>query len=409
MNSFGRKKMMKNERICIVGAGYVGLSLGIVLGLKHDVTCFDIDEAKVQMINERISPIDEPYVQSAFKDDSLSLIATIDKDEAYQNQDFYIICLPIHAKSFDEHFDISSLRKVIKDILNVNENAHIVIKSTLPIGVSEKMQEEFSHKFILFSPEFLREQHAIYDTLYPSRIVVGGNKQDEEVAKMMKNYASLIQSCVLKNDVPIVFCSAKEAEAIKLFSNAFLATRVALFNEIDSYCLKDGNMSAKSIIAGMGMDERIGDFYNNPSFGYGGFCLPKDIAELTLDENYDGYIFKATKLANEKRVEDIANAIADKLEGEDDVVGVYRLTMKANTNDFRTSIIFSLIKALKARNIHLIIYEPSFGREKYDDILVYDRLEKFKEEAKIIVANRLDDNLEDVSAKVFSRDLKRID
>ena len=400
---------MKNERICIVGAGYVGLPLGIVLGLKYDVTCFDIDEKKVQMINERIPPIEEPYILSAFKDESLSLIATANKDEAYLNQDFYIICLPIHAKSFDEHFDISSLRRVIKDILAVDKNAHIVIKSTLPIGVTKKMQDEFDHKFILFSPEFLREQHAIYDTLYPSRIVIGGDKEDEEVATLMKDYATLIQSCLLKSDVPIVFCSSKEAEAIKLFSNSFLATRVALFNEIDSYCLKDGEMSTKNIIAGMGMDDRIGEFYNNPSFGYGGFCLPKDIAELTLDENYDGYIFKATKLANEKRVEDIASAIVDKLESKDDVVGIYRLAMKANTNDFRTSIIFSLIRALKERKVNLIIYEPSFNQEKYDDILVYNELKKFKEDAKIIVANRLDDNLEDVSKKVFSRDLKRID
>lgn len=400
---------MKNKRICIVGSGYVGLSFGIVLGLKYDVTCFDIDLAKVEMINRRIPPFDEPYIQSAFNDENLSLKATSEKLDAYLDKDFYIICLPIKPNKKDEHFDISPLRNVIKDILDLNKSAHIVIKSTLPIGISQKMQEEFHHKFILFSPEFLREQHAIYDTLYPSRIVVGGNKTDPEVAALMQEYAMMIQSCVLKSDAPIVFCSTKEAEAIKLFSNSYLATRVALFNEIDSYCLKDGEMSTKNVITGMGMDDRIGDFYNNPSFGYGGFCLPKDIAELSLDENYDGFIFKATKLSNEKRVEDIADAIVNKLTNKNDVVGIYRLAMKANTNDFRTSIIFFVIAALKKRNINLIIYEPSFNLEKYDDISICRELDKFKKEAAIIVANRLDDNLEDVFKKVFSRDLKRID
>ena len=381
-------------KIAVAGTGYVGLSLATLLSTKNEVLAYDILEDKVNKINKRISPIKDEVIEDYFKNKKLNLKATTNYKEAFKETEFIIISTPTNYDEKTNYFDTTSVEDIINKVISINKDATIVIKSTIPVGFTDKVKEKYKIENIFFSPEFLREGHALYDNLYPSRIIVGSYTDKG------KKFASLLKECSLKKDIPIKYMSSTEAEAVKLFANTYLAIRVAFFNEVDTYA-EIKNLNTKNIIEGICLDPRIGDNYNNPSFGYGGYCLPKDTKQLLANyKDVPQNIIEAVVKSNETRKEHIVNMILAK---NPKIVGIYRLTMKSNSDNFRASAILDIITKLKEKNINIIIYEPTI--KDYYDIRVENDIEKFKKISDIIVANRYSSVLDDIKEKVYTRDL----
>ena len=389
-------------KIAVAGTGYVGLSNAVLLAQHNEVVAVDIVREKVDMINAKKSPIVDKEISEYLSKHELNLRATTDAETAYKSADYIIISTPTNYDPDKNYFDTSSVEAVIDLVKKIGSSATIVIKSTIPVGYTEKIRAEKGVKNILFSPEFLREGHALYDNLYPSRIVVSYPKDAPELSEKAKEFASLLKVGALKENIEILFPNCTEAEAIKLFANTYLALRVAFFNELDTYALSRG-LNTKSIIQGICLDPRIGDFYNNPSFGYGGYCLPKDTKQLLANyRDVPQNLIQAIVASNSTRKDFIAEQIIAK---KPRVVGIYRLTMKANSDNFRQSSIQGVMKRIKAKGIPVVVYEPTFKGDEFFNSKVTKDLEAFKRECDVIIANRYADELLDVSGKLFTRDL----
>ena len=391
------------KKITVAGLGYVGLSLAVLLSQTEKVTAVDIDKNKVDSVNRKVCPIKDKELEEYLKNKELNLYCTTDAGEAYDDADYIIIAVPTDYDEEKGSFDTSAIENVLDRI--TDKNACIIIKSTIPVGYTKKMQEKYDTKKILFSPEFLRESKALYDNLYPSRIIVSCQDETKIYAK---DFAEMLKKNVLKKDVPVLFTGEKEAECIKLFSNSYLAMRVSFFNELDTYAEKK-HLDSKSIIEGVCMDPRIGDHYNNPSFGYGGYCLPKDTKQL--QKNYNGIperMITAVVESNETRKEYIAEKVYEKLLQKTDknpTLGIYRLAMKTGSDNFRNSSVLGIINRLKEKPINIVIYEPMISEDSFHGIPVTGDLSEFKDNVDFILANRPDENLLDVADKVYSRDL----
>lgn len=384
-------------KIAVAGTGYVGLSLATLLSQKNEVIALDVIPEKVNKINNRISPIQDEYIEKYFKEKELNLKATLDYKEAFEGAEFVIISTPTNYDEEKNFFDTSSVEDIIEKVLSMNDkNITMVVKSTIPVGYIEKIREEYVTDRIFFSPEFLREGKALYDNLYPSRIIVG------DKGEKGKKFASLLKEASLKPDVETLFMNSTEAEAVKLFANTYLALRVAYFNELDTYAEIKG-LNTKDIIQGVGLDPRIGTHYNNPSFGYGGYCLPKDTKQLLANyKDIPQNLIEAIVNSNKTRKEFITDEI---LQMKPEIVGIYRLTMKSGSDNFRSSAIQDIIKNLKAENQKIIIYEPTLNKDEFNGCKVVDNLEEFKTISSVIMANRLEEKLMDVKEKVYTRDL----
>ena len=393
---------MTVNKIAVAGTGYVGLSLATLLAQHNKVVAVDVVQEKVDLINNHKSPIQDNEIEDFLANKKLDLVATTDGKSAYKDADLIIIATPTNYDSKLNFFDTKFVEQVIELVLEVNPDAIMIIKSTIPVGYTKSVREKYNTKNIIFAPEFLRESKALYDNLYPSRIVVGTDLEDEKLVDAAKTFAKLLQEGAIKLDIPTLFMGFTEAEAVKLFANTYLALRVAYFNELDTYAeLK--KLNTKSIIDGVCLDPRIGSHYNNPSFGYGGYCLPKDTKQLRANyQNVPSNLIGAIVESNDTRKNHIASMIISK---KPETVGIYRLTMKSNSDNFRASAIQDIMKKIRAEGIKVVIYEPTIFSSEYEKYPVINDLKKFKDECDIIVANRLNEELQDVKQKIYTRDL----